>query len=113
MGKYFIKSAAAVLLFSICAIAAPLPNAPAPQGADSTEFHRANDFLFGAVISGAVGAPSKPWIGLVAGIGAGIANEFRYGSNFNAGHLAVISAGSFASYALIKTLKRDWHHTPK
>jgi hypothetical protein len=87
---------------------------PAPQPttqADSYLFHRTNDVLFGSVISGVAGAASnRPWVGLVSGIGAGIVNEARYGSHFDAAHLGYISLGAFGSYALLKTMKHDWHH---
>jgi hypothetical protein len=78
-----------------------LANAPQPQ-TDSFAFHRGEDYTFGALIAMPIGMASKPWIGLLAAEGAGIANEARYGSHFNAGHLAVISAGALTGYALAK-----------
>lgn len=99
-----LRTVAVLLLFTTVAMAAPLPNAPSTNKAqDGQAFHRTNDVLFGLVISEPVGlATDRPWIGLAAGVGAGIANEARYGSNFNVCHLAVISAGAFGAYALNK-----------
>jgi hypothetical protein len=88
---------------------AETPNAPIPVN-DGQQFHRVNDFAFGAVISGTVGPFTKPWIGLLAGEAAGVANEARYGKNFNMGHLAVISAGALTSYAICKLVQRHDQH---
>lgn len=102
-----------IFAFSARSFAAePLPVAPVAHtspASDGFAFHRANDFMFGAVIAGTVGPATKPWIGLVAAEGAGIANEARYGSHFNAGHLAVISAGALASYAILKMIQKHDH----
>ncbi len=110
----FVKTMTLILSLvfaSLCwAGTGTLPTAPLPQS-DGTGFHRTNDFLFGAVISGAVGAPTRPWIGLIAGCGAGVANEARYGSNFNTGHLGVICSGAVASYVLLKVLTHKQKRT--
>jgi hypothetical protein len=94
---------ALILALSLTASAAELPNAPAQ---DSYSFHRGEDFAFGALVSMPVGVATKPWIGLLAGEAAGIANEARYGQNFNKTHLLYISAGSLVSYGLVKLEKR-------
>ena len=99
-----------VLSFAVGAAAQDLPNAPTPQ-ADSYGFHRTEDVFFGFLISAPVGMATKPWIGLLAGEAAGIANETRYGSHFNVGHLAFISAGALAGYGVAKLSHRvDRHH---
>lgn len=96
------------MIFMLCfcvsaAFAAELPPAPAPQPvADSYGFHRGEDVTFGLLISAPVGMASRPWIGLLAGEAAGIANEARYGKNFNKTHLVYISAGALAGYGLAK-----------
>lgn len=104
-----IRIAVFAVLFSMFAAIGhcqELPDAPT-KAADGATFHRADDFAFGAVISGIAGASTnRPWVGLVAGEAAGIANEARYGKNFNMGHLAVITAGSLASYGILKLMKR-------
>lgn len=85
-----------------------LPEAPKPQ--DSYQFHRTADVLFGFVIAAPVGVYSdRPWLGLLAGEAAGIANEARYGSHFNTTHLAYISAGALAGYGLAKLAHRANH----
>ena len=95
-----------VLSIAVGAMAQDLPNAPAPQAADSYGFHRTEDVFFGFLISAPVGMASKPWIGLLAGEAAGVANECRYGSHFNVGHLAFISAGALAGYGVAKLSHR-------
>lgn len=95
-----------VLTLALMSSAFALPNAPTPQASDSWTFHRELDGLFGLTISQPVGMISnRPWLGLVAGIGAGVADEARYGQNFNSGHLAVISGGAFAGYAINKVIQ--------
>jgi hypothetical protein len=84
------------------AASAPLPSAPTPN-VDNNGFRRTCDVLFGAGVSLPVGlATHRPWAGLLAGFAAGIANEARYGSHFNAYHLSLIGAGSIASYGVNK-----------
>ena len=106
--KKFYSIIACLLIFArfaaIQANAAELPSAPTPQ--DSYAFHRGEDFAFGSLVSMPVGVATKPWIGLLAGEAAGIANEARYGSNFNKTHLLYISAGALVSYGLVKLEKR-------
>lgn len=93
-----------MLCFTCQAFAAELPNAP--TAADSSGFHRGEDFAFGALIAMPVGIATKPAIGFWAAEAAGIANESRYGSRFNWGHLAVITAGAGVGYGLAKWEKR-------
>lgn len=76
-------------------------------GADGQVFHRANDFMYGLVIAAPVGMATKPWIGLLAAEGAGVANEARYGSHFNVKHLAVINVGAIAGWELARLEKRS------
>jgi hypothetical protein len=95
-------------LFLVCTFmqAQPLPNVPTPQS-DGYALHRGEDYAFGLLISTPVGFATKPWIGLLAGETAGIANEAHYGRNFNMVHLAVISAGALTGYGLSKWEKRN------
>lgn len=95
-----------ILLIAANCFAADLPTVPS-KAADGGHFHRANDYAYGLVISTPVGMATKPWIGLAAGEAAGIANEARYGKNFNYGHLAIISAGALTGYALAKWEKHE------
>lgn len=90
-----------LLVLSTVAAAQELPNAPTPK-TDGYGFHRTEDVFFGVIIAAPIGMATKPWIGLLAGEAAGIANEARYGSHFNAGHLAYISAGALAGYGMAK-----------
>lgn len=102
---------AIVCLFSVLATAQELPSAPKPQVNDGWGYHRTEDVFFGAVIAAPVGMATRPWIGLLAGEAAGVANEARYGSHFNVGHLAFITAGTLAGYGVAKLSRRiDRHH---
>lgn len=98
-----------LVLCLVCtqAFAAPLPDAPTPHAQDGWGYHRGEDYAFGLLISAPIGMASRPWIGLLAGECAGVANEARYGRNFNWGHLAVISAGALTGYALAKLEKHE------
>jgi hypothetical protein len=104
-----VKTVVLILALAVSMSAQAVPDAPKVQS-DGSTFHRTNDFAYGAVVSGVVGSTTRPWIGLVTGEAAGIANEARYGRNFNVGHLAVISAGAVASYGLIKLIKHYEKH---
>lgn len=96
-----------ITLILTCAIGAqaataPLPSAPTSK-LEGNGFRRTCDVLFGAGVSLPVGlATHRPWIGLVAGFAAGVANEARYGSHFNGYHLSLIGAGSLTSYGINK-----------
>lgn len=92
-----------------------LPIAPAPQvhSSDGWGFHRGEDVLYGLTISTLGGmATNRPWVGLVAGSAAGVANEARYGKNFNITHLAFIEAGTLAGWEISRLSKRysQRHH---
>jgi len=102
------KRIATLLLLCTIVQAQTLPDAAiAPKSEpDSYAFHRGEDYTFGLLISAPVGFASKPWIGLLAGEAAGVANEARYGRSFNMLHLAVISAGALTGYGLAKWEKR-------
>lgn len=103
----------AILAFGSAAFgqnAMPLPSKPQPQPVnvnDGQVFHRTEDVLYGLTISTLGGmATHRPWIGLVAGTAAGIANEARYGKNFNAKHLLCIEAGAVIGWQLTKWSNR-------
>lgn len=103
-----MKITAVLLLLTLSTMAlSQTPDAPTPVPVnDGQVFHRTNDALFGLVISAPIGMASRPWIGLLAGEAAGVANEARYGSHFNVGHLAVISAGALAGYGIARLSHR-------
>lgn len=99
---------------SLFARAEDLPSAPTPHVVnDGWGYHRGEDYAFGLVIAAPVGMATKPWIGLLAGEAAGVANEARYGRHFNVGHLVVISAGALTGYGLAKWEKHIDHVNAK
>jgi hypothetical protein len=103
-----MKTILAVLVLSGALAAQQLPNAPSTSKSAASEvgFRRQSDFLFGLVIGEPVGLfTHRPWIGLLAGVGAGAANEARYGKNFNTSHLAIISAGALTGYGINKIVR--------
>ena len=86
-----------------------VPDAPSVQAGgadDSPAFHRGEDYAFGALVStiGGMGT-RRPWLGLLMGECAGVANEARYGRNFSYSHLGYISAGALTGYVVSK-----WEH---
>lgn len=110
-----MKTLSLILALSLCASAAEPVTKPTtlPSRPDSYTFHRGEDYAFGLLISAPVGMASRPWIGLVAGEAAGVANEARYGRNFNMVHLAVISAGALTGYGLAKWARHEQHKADK
>jgi hypothetical protein len=98
------------LLYGQTLDAAPQPPSPPPTTfklpangpSDSFAFHRGEDFAFGTLIAMPVGIATRPAVGFWAAEAAGIANEARYGKNFNVGHLAVITAGAGVGYGLAR-----------
>ena len=59
--------------------------------------------------SSVTGTFTRPWIGLAAGIGLGVAANLQNSNNARQNMVGSV-IGSVAGYAIIKTLKHDWHH---
>lgn len=104
----------AVLLLALAGICwgSDLPSTPQPQaGFDHDNVGYA---LMGAFSTGIVGSvTNRPWIGLTAGVATGAIGELAGidGNSHKMGNFGYDVLGSVATYAVLKTLKRDWHHT--
>jgi hypothetical protein len=104
-----MKKMLCILLLCGTAWCQNLPSAPQPAP-DNNQFHRTIDVLFGFGISATTGlATGKPWVGLVSGVAAGVADEAYHKSEphgvFAGSHLAVISAGALLGYGATKLEK--------
>jgi len=102
-----VKNVFFFILLSTIANASDLPSDPKPD--TSVVFRRSGDLMFGLLVGEPVGLATRPWIGLAAGVGAGVADEARYGSHFNVGHLAIISAGSLVGYEINRWQRKHRH----
>jgi hypothetical protein len=108
-----VKKKLCILLLCGTAWCQNLLNTPQPT-TDNNQFHRTVDVLFGFGISATTGlATAKPWIGLVSGVAAGVADEAYHksepGGVFAGSHLAVISAGALLGYGVTKLEKHLEH----
>jgi hypothetical protein len=105
--KPFIAALALFAILTSSLASAQMPGSqPQPDVLTGPAAHRAADVFFGFIIAAPTGMATRPWVGLAAGEAAGMANEARYGNNFNVGHLAFITAGAIAGYGLAKWERR-------
>jgi hypothetical protein len=94
------------------AVTQELPNAPGAAAVPANEqgIHKTLHVVGGFAISNLAGTASRrPWLGLAAGVGAGIAKEAHdksVGGSFSGRDVAITTAGAFAGYAFNKWVLR-------
>ena len=92
--------------FAVALALSSLAWAQAPQAQSDFALHKSLHVLGGAGTSIAVGAAThRPWLGLAAGIGAGIAKEGydkSRGNTFSGRDVLITSGGAMVGYVLNK-----------
>jgi hypothetical protein len=95
-----------IKLLTVALTVTSLAWAEAPQTQSDFAFHKSLHVLGGAGTSLIVGtATSRPWVGLAAGIGAGIAKEGYdkgQGGSFSGRDVLITSGGAAVGYILNK-----------
>jgi uncharacterized membrane protein YfcA len=103
---YMLLAMIAALLLCVAAQCTELPAAPQPQHVVE---HDPGAWAFTTGFTSTLtGAFTKPWIGFAAGSAVAVFGNLQ-DSNHARQNMVGGIIGSVAGYAIIKTLRNDWH----